>query len=390
MNDDKSLLVSKYEKELDESQNYFLEEQEQLKHLCEERIASVEKQNQNLKSQINELMTFSENIKNGCDDHVKQLNELKRLHQEEVQEIEKNLALTLSQQLQAIRNIAELEKSKLTKEKDAEACKLHGRCQDLDEVINSLQEQLTKYPELLQKNEDLKRELITEKQRYEVLEKEMNIQKESPGVCENCKKLESRVSELEKELVAFRKLKEDNMLLAKENEKLIEELELDKRRLELLENNNVTAENEPKMKLEELNNEKKSSKQKENSKKYLKKKVSQLEKDCADISRKLQSEILKSKQQELKISRLTTNEKQKILQKLAKVQTSQIKNNNRTSSEMNEVKRNKTESVLGSDFQFVEGEETGSMKDKDNDYHMVKEELNKSQNKTHLLQVRSC
>lgn len=379
MNDDKSLLVLKYEKELEESQDYFLDEQRKLNCLCGERIASVEKQNQNLKSQINELMTFSENKKNSCNDHGKQLNELKRLHEEEVQEMEKNLALTLSQQLQTLTNIAEQEKRNIKKEKDGEIEKLHGSCQELNEVVSNLQEQVAKYPEVLDKNEDLKNELITEKQRYEVLEKELKMAKENE-VCENCKTLDSRVSELERELVALRKLEEDNMLLASENEKLIEELELEKKRLELSEN---ITENESKMKLEELDNEKSPSKQKENSKKSLKKKVSQLEKDCRDVSRKLQSEVLKNKQQELELSREAT-EKQKILQELLKAQAC----NNRTSGEMNEeVKQNKTCSDQ-IQANFADGEETGSVShEKDNDYHMVKEELKKAQNRTHLLQV---
>jgi hypothetical protein len=52
MKNDKSLMVFRYENELEESHNFYEEEQQKLKTYYEERIASVEKQNQNLKSQI--------------------------------------------------------------------------------------------------------------------------------------------------------------------------------------------------------------------------------------------------------------------------------------------------------------------------------------------------
>lgn len=384
MNGEKSLLVSKYEKELEESQSFFLQEQAKLEHLHEERIASVQKQNQNLKSQINELISFNDSKKNSCDDHVKQLNELKRLHQEEVQELEKNLALTLSQQLQKLTNLAEQEKVKATKEKDAEIHKLNDSCRDLNEVIMNLQDQVTRYPELLGKNEDLRNKLITEKQRYELLEKELVVEKNREG-CRNCEPRQNRISELESELIALRKLEEDNILLASENEKLIEELEIERKKLELAENNNET-DSESKMKLEDLYTEKTSSKLKMNSKKFLKRKILQLEEDCKDLSRKLQIELLKSKQNELDISR-ETSEKEKILQALVRAQGS---NGSKNSLQMNKVKPNKTHSSLDSDIpaSVLNDEETSSVsEDKDNDYYMVKEELKKSQNRTYLLQV---
>lgn len=298
MKNDKSLMVYKYENELEESHNFYVEEHQKLKTFYEERIASAEKQNQNLKSQINGLMSFNDNKKNNCEVHTKELNELKRLHQEELQEVERNLALTLSQQLHSLTNLSEQEKSTITKEKDAEIAKLSENCRELKEVITNLQEQAGNYPELLEKCEDFERQLGEKKQRLSTLEKEVERQEQQQQQqqpqqqeqCNICERLRSRVRELENELVALRKLEEDNILLAGENEKLIDQLETEKQKFDLMTNNNM-PDSEPKLMLEEFHNEKSPSKIKENSKKYLKKRVSQLENDCKDLWKKLQNEV---------------------------------------------------------------------------------------------------
>ena len=395
MKNDKSLMVFRYENELEESHNFYEEEQQKLKTYYEERIASVEKQNQNLKSQINGLMSFNDNKKNNCEVHTKQLNDLKRLHQDELQEIEKNLALTLSQQLHSLTNLSEQEKTAITKEKDAEISRLNENCRELNDVITNLQEQVGNYPEILEKCKDLERQLNEERERCEGLRKEVKEkqheqqeqqqqqqqqqhkqQQQQEQQCENCERLRSRVRELEHELVALRKLEEDNILLAGENEKLIEQLEVERQKLDLMTNNNL-PDSETKLKLEELHNEKSPSKMKENSKKYLKKRVSQLENDCKDLWRKLQSEVLKSKQKELEINRETT-EKERILQALHKAQISNTHKNETRQSKTSNVSMNSSNNE----------DDTGSInEDKDNDYFVVKEKLKKSQSRTHLLQV---
>ena len=395
MKNDKSLMVFRYENELEESHNFYEEEQQKLKTYYEERIASVEKQNQNLKSQINGLMSFNDNKKNNCEVHTKQLNDLKRLHQDELQEIEKNLALTLSQQLHSLTNLSEQEKTAITKEKDAEISRLNENCRELNDVITNLQEQVGNYPEILEKCKDLERQLNEERELCEGLRKEVKEkqheqqeqqqqqqqqqqkqQQQQEQQCENCERLRSRVRELEHELVALRKLEEDNILLAGENEKLIEQLEVERQKLDLMTNNNL-PDSETKLKLEELHNEKSPSKMKENSKKYLKKRVSQLENDCKDLWRKLQSEVLKSKQKELEINRETT-EKEQILQALHKAQISNTHKNETRQSKTSNVSMNSSNNE----------DDTGSInEDKDNDYFVVKEKLKKSQSRTHLLQV---
>ena len=383
MKNDKSLMVFKYENELEESHNFYVEEQQKVKTYYEERIASVEKQNQNLKSQIDGLMSFNDK-KSSCEVHSNELNELKRLHQEELQEVERNLAMTLSQQLHSLTNLSEQEKTAITKEKDAEIHKLTENCRELNEVIANLQEQVGNYPELLEKCECLELEIGEEKAKCEALAKEIEgqgqqqeTQEQQPQQCKNCEQLISRVRELEHELVALRKLEEDNILLASENEKLIDQLEVEKQKLELMASSSM-PESESKLKLEELHNEKSPSKIKENSKKYLKKRVSQLENDCKDLWRKLQSEVLKGKQQELEINRETT-EKERILQALHKAQVS--------NAHENQGRESKTSSVSSNNFN--DEEETESInEDKDNDYFVVKENLKKAQNRTHLLQVR--
>ena len=385
MKNDKSLMVFKYENELEESQNFYVEEQQKVKTYYEERIASVEKQNQNLKSQINGLMSFNDK-KNSCEVHSNELNELKRLHQEELQEVERNLALTLSQQLHSLTNLSEQEKTAITKEKDVEINKLSENCRELNEVITNLQEQAGNYPEILEKCESLEHELSQQKGKCEELAKEVeqlrqqqtqHEQQQEQQQCKNCEQLSYRIHELENELVALRKLEEDNILLASENEKLIDQLEVEKQKLELMASNSL-PDSESKLKLEELHNEKSPSKMKENSKKYLKKRVSQLENDCKDLWRKLQSEVLKGKQQELEINRGTT-EKERILQALHKAQVS--------NSHGKETRESKTSSV--SSNSFSNEDETESInEDKDNDYFVVKEKLKKAQSRTHLLQVR--
>lgn len=391
MKNDKSLMAFKYENELEESRNFHTEEQQKLTTYYEERIASVEKQNQNLKSQINGLVSFNDNKKNSCEVHTKELNDLKRLHQEELQEVERNLALTLSQQLHSLTNLSEQEKAAITKEKDAEITKLTENCRELNEVITNLQEQVGNYPELLEKCEDFERQLSEEKGRCEELGREVERlqqqqqqqeqqqqpqqqQQEEQQQCKNCEQLKNRVRELESELVALRKLEEDNILLASENEKLIDQLEIEKQKLHLMANNNF-PDGESKLKLEELHNEKSPSKIKENSKKYLKKRVSQLESDCKDLWRKLQSEVLKGKQQELEINRETT-EKERILHALHKAQIAS--ENESRQSKMSHVSLNNSNN---------DEEATSINEDKDNDYFVVKEKLKKAQNRTHLLQV---
>ena len=396
---DKSLMAFKYENELEESHNFFVEEQQKLKSYYEERIGSVEKQNQNLESQINCLTTLNDNKRNNCEVHSKELNELKRLHQEELQEVERNLALTLSQQLHSLTNLSEQEKTAITKEKDAEIKRLAENCRELNEVITNLEEQVGSYPEIFKKCEDLERQLSEERGLCETLRKEIEQQKQQQQQqqeqqqqqqqlqqqqqqqqqCKSCEQLRSRVHELEHELVALRKLEEDNILLAGENEKLIEQLEVEKQKLELLANDNL-PDSESKLKLEELHNEKSPSKIKENSKKYLKKRVSQLENDCKDLWRKLQSEVLKGKQKELEINREAT-EKERIMQVLHKTQVANTRENENRQSRTSNVSLNNSNN----------DDETESInEDKDNDYFVVKEKLKKAQSRTHLLQVRCC
>ena len=200
-------------------------------------------------------------------------------------------------------------------------------------------------------------------------------QQQQQQQCKNCEQLKNRVRELEHELVALRKLEEDNILLASENEKLIDQLEIEKQKLHLMANNNF-PDDESKLKLEELHNEKSPSKIKENSKKYLKKRVSQLESDCKDLWRKLQSEVLKGKQQELEINREAT-EKERILHALHKAQI----------ANENESRPSKTSHVSLNNSNNDE-ETTSINEDKDNDYFVVKEKLKKAQNRAHLLQVK--
>lgn len=383
MENDKSLMVFKYEKELDEFHNFFAQEQQKLKKYYEERLASVEKQNQNLKSQIDVLSSLGDSRKNGCEIQGKELHDLKRLHEEELQEVERNLALTLSQQLHSLTNLSEQEKLAITKEKDAEIQRLNDNCRDLNEVITSLEEQAGNYPDLLEKFKESEEKLSKVRVRCDKLRKEVELQQQQerqqlqqtlPQHCQHCEQLRTLIRGLEQELVALRKLEEDNILLASENEKLIEQLEVEKQKLNFLTCTDMP--DESKLKLEELSNEK--SPAKINSKKYLKKRVSQLENDCKDLWRKLQSEVLKGRQQELEISR-KASEKERILQALRKAQIgSSIQKNNQNKSSNVSLNNSNAE-----EKRMPVGE------DKDNDYFMLKDKLKKAQNRSQLLQVKA-
>ncbi|XP_046864992.1 golgin subfamily A member 6-like protein 22 [Xenia sp. Carnegie-2017] len=190
--------------------------------------------------------------------------------------------------------------------------------------------------------------------------------------CRNCGLFLLRAKELERELAALRKLEEDNVLLVSKNEKLVEQIEDEKLKLDMLTNGNL-PDSESKMKLEEFYSEKSPSKLKENSKKYLKKRVFQLENDCKDLWRKLQNEVVKNKNKEQEII-----EKEELLTELQKTRVS-------TTKEKDFSCFNESSNTSVKDRNIERKPESTNM-EKDDESCAVKEKLNKAEKRIRLLQ----
>lgn len=392
MKNDKTVIMIKYEKELEESESYFLGEQQKLRLYYEDRLVSAERQNQNLKSQINTLMSLTnDQHKKNYEAGSKELDKLRRLHQHELQEVERNLAMTLSQQLHSLSNLNEQEKLAIVKEKNAEIKKLKENSSELNEIIKSLEEQIVNYPDLVEKCKYLEEQLDMEKRKHEDIHNEnfkmlLNQKQEEEQDkdipqeerCRNCGLFLLRAKELERELVALRKLEEDNVLLVSKNEELVEQIEDEKLKLDMLTNGN-SPDSESKMKLEELYSEKSPSKLKENSKKYLKKRVFQLENDCKDLWRKLQNEVVKNKNKEQQINQEII-EKEELLTELQKTRVS-------TTKEKDFSCFNESSNTSVKDRNIERKPESTNM-EKDDESCAVKEKLNKAEKRIRLLQVR--